>query len=287
MGTRRHVLRTALSSGRPEAKWSSARHDLLRSSTSSFVTSSVSVIDPPVFHQLMLQEFQLTPSVVQSLVQEQQPHSSTTYPFAVAVSGGLDSLTLVLLLSEWLESILGPNHNRALLALTVDHALRPEAEAEATQVAKWMASRNIAHVIHRFDWDKPKVSQLQLRARERRYAVFERVCAEHEVAYLFLGHHLDDDLETMVFRLFRGSGIDGLAGMSARRALASRITTQVLRPLLHFRKRTIELTLTERFQTCRWIEDPSNSSQVYDRNRVRKVRRLLVRVRDTPEVLRS
>lgn len=178
---------------------------------------------------------------------------------AVAVSGGADSMALTLLAQAWTAGRGG-----AVAALTVDHGLRPEAAAEAAQVGAWLAARGIEHRI--LAWRGPRPSRaIQAAAREARYRLLEDWCAEAGVLHLLLAHHREDQAETVLLRLARGSGLDGLAGMSAT---VERAACRVLRPLLPVPRVRLVATLQALGQG--WIEDPSNRDGRYARARLRQ-----------------
>src|SRR5690242_4383018 len=142
---------------------------------------------------------------------------------AVAVSGGADSMALVLLARDWAEVRGG-----ALTALTVDHRLRKAAAAEAVQVGRWLAERGIDHQVLVRD-DGHGSGGVQAAARDARYRLLEAWCRKTGALHLLVGHHREDQAETLLLRLARGSGVDGLAGMAM---LAERAACRVLRPLL-------------------------------------------------------
>lgn len=179
---------------------------------------------------------------------------------AVAVSGGADSLALTLLLHDWARG-----HGGAVVGLTVDHGLRPEAEAEASSVARCLAAQGIEHHILQWRGPKPR-SNVQATARRARYGLLEDWCARNGVLYLGLGHHRDDQAETWLLRLDRGSGLDGLAAMAPVSELPN---VQLLRPLLTVPKGRLEATLAARGLS--WIEDPTNRDRAYTRVRLRQV----------------
>ncbi len=178
---------------------------------------------------------------------------------AIGVSGGADSLALTLLAQGWAQAQGG-----AVAALTVDHGLRPEAAAEAAQVGAWLAARGIEHTI--LAWRGPlPVRGIQAAAREARYRLLEGWCAEAGVLHLLLAHHREDQAETVLLRLARRSGLDGLAGMSAT---VERAACRVLRPLLPVPRARLVATLQALGQS--WIEDPSNRDHRYARARLRQ-----------------
>lgn len=179
---------------------------------------------------------------------------------AVAVSGGADSMALALLAAEWAKARGGQ-----AVALTVDHGLRRESLREARTVGRWLRARNIPHHILRWPGKKPK-SGVQAAAREARYRLLQDWCREHDVLHLFLAHTLDDQAETFLLRLERGSGADGLACMPA---VAERPFVRFLRPFLGVPKARLIATLQARGQD--WIEDPSNQAERFARVRIRRL----------------
>lgn len=183
-----------------------------------------------------------------------------TAPVAVAVSGGADSMALALLAA-------GTLGKARIRALTVDHRLRAESAAEAAQVARWMADAGIAHQILVWEGEKP-AGNVQQAARLARYRLMEDWCAAHGVAWLLLGHHQGDQAETLLLRLARGSGVDGLAAMApARPALTRADGPVLLRPLLDMPPDALRGYLNT--QGAGWVEDPSNRNLDYDRVRAR------------------
>lgn len=185
-------------------------------------------------------------------------------PLAVAVSGGADSMALALLADAWAR-----RRNGAITALTVDHGLRPESAAEARQVGAWLVARGIAH--ETLVWEGPHpTGDIQAAARGARYRLLEAWCGEHGVLHLLTAHHREDRAETFWLRLARGSGLDGLAGISA---LSERAQCRVLRPLLDVAPERLRARL--RLEGQDWIEDPSNRNAEFARVRVREARALL------------
>ncbi|CAO3446318.1 tRNA(Ile)-lysidine synthetase (EC 6.3.4.19) [Azospirillum argentinense] len=177
---------------------------------------------------------------------------------AVGVSGGADSLGLVLLVQRWAAERGGD-----VLALIVDHGLRAESAAEAARVGGWLRARGVAHAILRWDGEKPATG-IQEAARAARHRLLAERCREEGILHLALAHHRDDQAETVLLRFARGSGIDGLAGMAPVRAAGA---VRVIRPLL-------DLPHERLVATCRafgqeWIEDPSNRNPRFARARLR------------------
>lgn len=176
---------------------------------------------------------------------------------AVAVSGGADSLCLMFLVHRWAERLGG----RAI-GLTVDHGLRPESADEAAKVGAWLDARGIFH--HVLSWPGAPGGNLQARARAARYRLLGEWCRDAAVPHLATAHHREDQGETLLLRLARGSGLDGLAGMAA---ISERDGLRVLRPLLSVPRERLRATLREEGQP--WIEDPSNDDPAFARARIR------------------
>lgn len=177
---------------------------------------------------------------------------------AVAVSGGADSLAATLLAAHWAHERRGK-----VVALTVDHRLRPNSTAEAGQVGQWLANHGIEHHILPWLGDKP-TSDIQGRARAARYALLEQYCRQAGILHLLLAHHRDDQAETFLLRLARGSGVDGLSAMAAIRHGAH---LRWLRPLLTVPKARLLATLRHWDQD--WVDDPSNLDPRHARVRLR------------------
>jgi len=181
-------------------------------------------------------------------------------PLAVAVSGGADSMALLLLTHRWVQERGGQ-----LVALTVDHGLRPESKQEALRVQEWVQGRGIQHAILNWEGEKPD-SRLQERARVSRYHLLTSWCKKNGIPTLLLGHHQQDQEETFWLRLTAGSGLDGLSGIKKR---SIREGIVLLRPLLGFSKERLKDTLQAENQP--WIEDPSNESHHFFRGRFRSL----------------
>ncbi len=178
---------------------------------------------------------------------------------AIAVSGGSDSMALAALAAHWVDA-----NGGWITALTVDHGLRPDSKAEAQCVGDWMRARGIAHDVLEWTGEKP-TSDIQGAAREARYRLLDDWCRDRGVLHLLIGHTRDDQAETLLMRLQRGSGPDGLAGMSSRRELRH---CRLLRPLLGVSRASLRDVLLDVGQP--WLDDPSNRNLRFDRVRVRE-----------------
>lgn len=167
-------------------------------------------------------------------------------------------MALALLAAHWARERGGE-----VLALTVDHRLRPDSSAEAETVAQWLAQAGIAHRILVWEGEKPS-TDLQAGARQARYRLLGEACAAEGILHLLLAHHRDDQAETLLLRLGRGSGLEGLAAMAPERPTS---WGRVLRPLLSIPRAALEASLRQRGQG--WICDPSNSNTAFGRVRLR------------------
>ena len=176
----------------------------------------------------------------------------------VGVSGGRDSLALTLMAEGWAR-----DRGGSVVAVTVDHGLREGSAAEAGQVARILAPFGIAHRIRRWCGVRP-TSNLQAAARKARFRLLAAACREEHALHLCLGHHRGDQGETVALRAAWNSGEAGLAAMAGIRETAS---MRILRPLLARPRSDIEAYL-ERLGAA-WIEDPTNLSHAYARNRLR------------------
>ncbi len=179
-----------------------------------------------------------------------------TAEVAVAVSGGPDSMALL-----WLAARAFPGR---VQALTVDHRLRPESAAEAAMVAAQCARLGVPHATLIWEGRKPHTA-LPAAARTVRYRLMRDWCAAHAVPFLLTAHHADDQAETLLMRLARAAGTQGLAGIAAARPLGRGVT--LLRPLLHARKADLVLLCAE--HALPTADDPTNRDPAYARTAAR------------------
>ncbi len=178
----------------------------------------------------------------------------------VAVSGGGDSVALMHILSRCFEP-----GSVVLHVATVDHGLRPEAAAEAVDVAGKARQLGLSHDILRWTgWDRS--GNLQDQARQARYRALRDWAARLDLQAVALGHTMDDQAETVLMRLARSSGVDGLSAMSTRNTLFG---LAVIRPLLDLSRDDLRAYLRQ--QGMGWIEDASNEDSRFERVRARAV----------------
>lgn len=197
-------------------------------------------------------------SLASSLIDYLQ-HSLAEYPqvqrWYLGLSGGLDS---VVLLHAAVQS--GLLESRQLQALHINHQLQAESDGWAEHC--WALCQQWSVPIRVIDVDVSAGAGPEDQARRARYQVFESLLTAD--TGLLLAHHADDQAETLLMRLIRGSGPKGLAGIPASRALGEGL---ILRPLLPFSRQQLETYAGE--AQLRWIDDPSNADPVYDRNFLR------------------
>jgi len=181
-------------------------------------------------------------------------------PLGLAVSGGPDSVALLLL-----AAAARPGSVRAA---TVDHGLRAEAAAEAAFVADLCRRLGVPHSILKVEWPHPPDSAVQERARDARYARLASWMRGSGLAALATGHHRDDQAETVLMRLGRGAGVRGLAGMRASSAVPGDRDLRLLRPLLGWSRD--ELASVCSAAGVEPIRDPGNDDPRFERVRTRQ-----------------
>jgi len=179
----------------------------------------------------------------------------------LAVSGGPDSLALLLLASAARPGLVE--------AATVDHDLRPESRAEAKFVAEICAGLGVPHQILTMAWAERPASAIQEQARAARYRLIAGWLRERGLEAVCTGHHRDDQAETLLMRLARGSGVRGLAGMRASAPLPGARDLKLIRPLLNWGRD--ELVVICDGEGLTPVADPSNADEDFERVRIRKL----------------
>ena len=202
------------------------------------------------------------------------------WPAAVAVSGGADSLALCWLLSQWAK-----HEGRAPpTVLSVDHGLCSGSEETARAViARAQQWQLDAHVL---SWEGPKRARnLEAAARDARYQLLGDWCLSHGVKGLYVGHTLEDQAETLLLRLGRGSGVDGLCAMSSLGPLPrdGYAGLDLVRPLLALPRARLRALLQN--LAIPWHEDPMNEDLRFSRVRIRKAWPVLIAAGLEPERL--
>lgn len=183
-------------------------------------------------------------------------------PIIVAVSGGSDSIALLLLASSWAKSV-----DASLQVVTIDHGLRPEAAAEAAFVSGVSEGLGLPHLTLAWDGIKPD-SGISQAARNARYELLEEFAVDIGAKTILVGHTANDQAETILMRNARGDEGQqgrGLSGIAPLMLLPKR--SRLVRPLLDIGREELRTYLKEMNQS--WIEDPSNSDEAYERVRIR------------------
>ena len=211
------------------------------------------------------------PARVAEALSAAAPDLGDDAPLAVAVSGGGDSLALLHILQ-----FLRPGRIRAV---TVDHGLRSESGSEAAHVGRICAALSVPHDVLRWQgWSGQ--GNLQDAARQARLRLISDWAAKAGVAAVVLGHTLDDQAETVLLRLARGSGVDGLSAISPDIRIAG---TRWLRPMLEVRRSELRVYLGD--AGIDWVDDPSNENDDFDRVKARAALEELSRIGLTREGL--
>ncbi len=182
---------------------------------------------------------------------------STATPLLVAYSGGLDSHVLLHALTR-----LRPTAGFTLRAVHVHHGLQPQADAWAQHCERICAGLGVPCVVERVRVEHAAADGMEAAARRARYACLAQVLVPGEV--LLTAHHRDDQAETVLLQLLRGTGMHGLAGMPGLAPFSRGVHA---RPLLAFPRQVLERYARE--QGLAWIEDPSNRRLEIDRNLIR------------------
>ncbi|MBN8980355.1 MAG: tRNA lysidine(34) synthetase TilS [Rhizobiales bacterium] len=178
----------------------------------------------------------------------------------LAVSGGPDSVALMWLVARWRAALRrGPR----LIAVTVDHGLRDEAAGEARDVKRLARSLGVDHRTIRWSGVKPKTG-IPAAARDARYTLLSNAARSAGASHIFTAHTRDDQAETVIMRLSRGSGIGGLAAMARQSAREGVI---LARPLLDIPK--AQLVATLRKAGIAFADDPTNRDTRFTRPRLR------------------
>ncbi len=186
------------------------------------------------------------------------------WPGAVAVSGGGNSLALMHLLVSWTKK----RRHKPPVVLTVDHGLRQGSSSDARKVARWARTAGLKAVTLVWKGQKPS-GDIEAEARAARYDLMAAWLHKNGVRALYLGHTRDDQAETFLLRLARGSGVDGLASMRATAPIPvpGHRGISLVRPLLTFERGALRNYLAARGHS--WLEDPMNADPRFTRVRIR------------------
>jgi tRNA(Ile)-lysidine synthase len=178
---------------------------------------------------------------------------------AVAVSGGLDSMALLLLF----KNIYGKEIE--IFCLTVDHNFRKNSAKDAKFVQSFCTKNSLSCTILKSYLENPPEVDIEGSLREVRYNLLTEFCQKNKIKHLFTAHHNQDLAENFLIRLFRGSGIDGLAAMD-KTIEVNKIN--IIRPLLDFSKSDLKQYLQTK--KVNWVEDETNEDEKFLRNKIRK-----------------
>lgn len=195
-------------------------------------------------------------------------------PICLAVSGGRDSMALMSL-----AAVYGRARNRSVAVFTVDHGLRAESAAEALFVSRHARALGLQHRTLR--WERERRSgNLEAAARDGRYRLMAQECVALGSETLLVAHTLEDQAETVLMRLTRGSGVDGLTAMMP---VTRRFGVSLLRPFLTVHRARLEARLIAEGLT--WIDDPMNQDLRFTRVKLRRAAAVLGEAGLTPERL--
>ena len=184
----------------------------------------------------------------------------------LAVSGGPDSTALMWLMARWRRSL---SRGPRLTAVTVDHGLRPEAAREAREAKRLAHVLNLPHRTMHWTGEKPKTA-VPARARAARYRLLAEAARAVGASHIVTAHTRDDQAETLLMRLLRGSGITGLSAMAR---LSERDGVMLARPLLDVSKSQLIATLNK--ANVGFADDPTNRDTAFTRPRLRALLPLL------------
>tara|TARA_B100000780_G_scaffold275161_1_gene241310 strand:+ start:773 stop:1807 length:1035 start_codon:yes stop_codon:yes gene_type:complete len=182
--------------------------------------------------------------------------------FAVAVSGGADSLTLA-----FLSKCYALKNNIKVKCFVVDHKLRKESTAEAKLVIKTLKKIDVNGKILTWIGKKPS-KNIQSISRDKRYSLLVKECKKNNIKQILIGHHLDDLFENFLIRILRGSGLNGLISLN-KKTIYKDGDTEILRPLLNLEKKDLTYLSKKIFNF--FIKDPSNNNENYKRIRIRNL----------------
>lgn len=176
---------------------------------------------------------------------------------AVALSGGCDSLSLTIALNN-----IGKQHNFSVLAIMINHNLRKESTNEIKKTIITLNKFKIKYIVK--EWDGVYKKNLENEARINRYKLLLETCKEEKINIICIGHHIDDQIETFLLNLARGSGIDGLCAMPKENFINN---IYIIRPMLNIKKQSCKDYLE--MSKIEWCEDESNNDTSFKRNKIR------------------
>ena len=187
--------------------------------------------------------------------------------FAVAVSGGPDSLALMYLANSFAKK-----NKIKLTVLSIDHGIRNESSKEIKWLKK-IAKKNKINFYSTKLRIKINSSNTLSKARTLRYDALSKYCVQKKIQFLLTAHHLDDEIENFLMRLIRGSGVKGLSSLKVKSKYKN-TKLILLRPLLEYSKKSLIVYLAGKKQ--KYLYDATNSNEKYDRSRIRKLSEQLI-----------
>ena len=182
---------------------------------------------------------------------------STENKIFVAFSGGLDSTALLFLCNTALKQ----KKIKNLKAIHINHNLSSNSDKWQQHSENFCRSNNIEFESFIVEVSKNR-SSIESQARQARYKIFESLLGEND--QILLAHHMDDVFETILLRLFRGTGVDGLSGLNEKRSLGK---GKIIRPFLNLSKSDLKIYIDE--NDLPYVEDDTNSNNDFDRNFLR------------------
>ncbi|MAJ23117.1 MAG: tRNA lysidine(34) synthetase TilS [Candidatus Pelagibacter sp. TMED64] len=185
--------------------------------------------------------------------------------FAVGVSGGSDSLSLAYFSAKYQKEF-----KNKVFFFIVDHKIKKDSSKESTNAKKILKKKGINAKILTWKGSIP-FSNIQSKARLMRYSLIEKECTKNRIPFLLTAHHQDDQIETFLIRLTRGSGINGLSSMSE--VISFNNNLKIIRPLLKVNKDDLKYVASTIFKD--YINDPANENKNFLRVRIRNLRRSL------------
>jgi tRNA(Ile)-lysidine synthase len=200
-------------------------------------------------------------NIVEQVTEVLSRHDVANNGVALALSGGVDSMVLLDIVSR--EIISNPAWIKEFQAIHVNHGISPNAGAWADFCVAECRQRNVPIAVEVVTVARDGGQGLEAAARAARYAALMKC----DAAFVLTAQHQDDQAETVLHQLLRGTGLNGLAGMGETRALAPGPGKKLLRPLLKVRREEIETYAAA--HGLKWVEDESNSDTKITRNYLR------------------
>jgi len=176
-------------------------------------------------------------------------------PLVVGVSTGPDSMALLYLMEK--------KYKNELIVCHVNHSIRKESKNEELYLKEYCKTHNLC--FESITLEKLKTSNIEEEARKKRYEFYEKTLTKYNSKYLFLAHHGDDLIETILMKIVRGSNIEGYSGF---KKISDRSNYQIIRPFIHYTKK--EIIDFNKENNISYFIDSTNNSSIYTRNRYRK-----------------